>query len=146
MSEWGAIVDVVESHCRVAMPDMPAGTRGFEYSPGFPELLSDNHFPHVFTVYPLETISDRPDFLQRSVDLAIEFVLCVKGESLEKLSLRLDALVTRVTTDPTLGGLVDDCWISARDARGVFTVGEDHVRQVTQTQVASFVVQTERAA
>ncbi len=145
MSEWGAIVSAIEAHCRVAMTDLPAGQRGFEYAQGFGETLAANHMPHVFTVYPLETV-ERADFLQREVALAFEFALWTRGETLEELSLRLDAIVTRLATDPTLGGLVDDSFVSARDAQGIFAVGAGGTKQLKQEKVANFVVSTARAA
>jgi len=115
MSEWGSILEVVESELRVAMPDLPAGELGFERADGMGESLTSEKLPHVYVRDLVEGV-DEPDvdYGVEDVTILLTMALWTRDESQEAVSVRLDALRDQLRANRTLGGIVDKVNVVAR--------------------------------
>jgi len=114
MSQWGDIVDAIEAHCRTAMSDMGADEIGFERNeaPTAGELARAQ-LPHVYCWHDAEA-ADPLDYNQYAIRYAVQLDIYVRAETQEALSVRLDTLRDTIEADPTLGGLVDACYVAQR--------------------------------
>lgn len=112
MSEWGSIVDALETHVR-AVVTLPTGANGWERGVRAGQSLATGQLPHVFAHDPTETATEL-DHQQELVEMSWQLDLWTSDATQEAVALKLDAIVTRLRTDPTLGGLVDYSLVSGR--------------------------------
>lgn len=116
MSDWKPILDALEAEIRAAAPDVPGGPQGLERGQRPASDLTDPELPHVFLHSPTEQ-SNRLEHGQEQVLFEVQVELWVRGQSQEEIAARLDLLRDRVRANPTLGGLVDFAFFTARGIR-----------------------------
>ena len=108
MSEWGDILEAIETEVRAALPDLPSGADGFERQDGIGSDLPLEQLPHVY----LRTAAEAADALAGGYgaevfSLVMTFSVWTAGETKEELLVRLDAIRSRIKANPTLGDVVD---------------------------------------
>lgn len=116
MSDWGSIVEAIESAARSAVPSIPAGTAGFERGVRVGQDLRDSELPHVFAHNPTEE-STELDYGQKAVRFSIQLDMWTRGETQEQAASKLDAIRDAIQANRSLGGAVDKAWVSSRALR-----------------------------
>lgn len=113
MSEFGDVIDRLEVHWRTAEPGIPADARGFERDVRLSADLTSGEFPHVFAHDPSERTNRLPH-RQATRTVSVQFDYWTRDHTQEQVSLVLDAFRNAVEADPTLGGVVEDAYVSSR--------------------------------
>lgn len=105
MSRRGQVVAALETAVRSAMPDLPAGSAGWETTVRDGTSLTAGEVPHVFVGQIVESRDRRPygSVLER---YRVPLMVWLAGESEEAAEARRDAILDAIEGDPTLGGTV----------------------------------------
>ena len=114
MSEWGSIIDAIETEVRTAVSGIPTSTLGFERGVRPGQSLQTGEFPHVFAHDPVESREELDVGNQVLVRFSVQLDVWTRNETQEQVAVRLDAIESEIRGNPTLGGLVDFAWCSAR--------------------------------
>ena len=117
MSEWGAVIEQLESIARAQFPGLRPSLAGFERSIRPVESLTDAEIPHVFAHNPAERV-EKLDYGQESVEFSIELLYVPeKSTTQESLAVLLDNFRAVLQTNPTLGGVCERAWVRERGVR-----------------------------
>ncbi len=134
MSDFGTIIDALETRVRAAVTDMPAGDTGWERNLRIGQDLPDEQYPHAFAHDPTEVVSEL-EFGQRQIVTSVEIDLWTRGETQEALSVRLDLIDAQVAANTTLGGAVDKAAVLTRAIREFPSKDERVGIIIVQTEV-----------
>lgn len=122
MSEFGTIIDALETHWRAAEPTLPAADAGFERVLGNGHDLDADKIPHVFAHDPTEqTVELDLGQQTRAVSVQCDFWADATQES---ISATLDTFRDRIEADPTLGGIVQWSLVTLRSVVDHESVGK----------------------
>lgn len=116
MSEWGSIIDALETEVRTAVSSIPAGAVGFERGLRPGQDLKTSEFPHVFAHNPTEEVVETTHG-QKRVRFSVQLDLWTRGETQEQAATKLEAVRAEIEANRTLGGLVERCFIAVRSLR-----------------------------
>jgi hypothetical protein len=109
VSETGDRISALETIVRTALGDLPAGADGWTRGPGIGE--HQENLPHVYAHEPIDLRTEL-DWRQYALEWTIALDLWVREETQEELCVRVAAIVAGIHADPTLGGEVDDAFVS----------------------------------
>lgn len=112
MSEWGTIIDRIETLVRAAVT-IPSGEDGFERNVGDGSRLPESQLPHVYAHDPTETVTELP-FQQRRVQFQVQLDYWTRDATQESVNTDLDAIRDQILGDSTLNGAVDFAFVSSR--------------------------------
>lgn len=126
MSRWNDLMGALETVVRAATTSptaLPAGADGWERQIRAGDRLNAGQFPHVCCDVVIEDASTLPH-LQRRLTTRILLQLWTKGETLEQLETRVDAIESALLTSYTLSGAVRDISIVSKGISDATSVGE----------------------
>jgi len=112
VSDFGAVMDVLISECRTAVPAIPAGALGAERDFRLGEELRKDELPHVFVHSPAEQIELLDLQQERRTFVCTIDVWDEVGQ--EAMAVYLDAIRDRIAANRTLTSSVDYATVSAR--------------------------------
>lgn len=126
MSEWEAQIGAIEAAVRVAVPTLPAGSAGFSRDDRNLEELSITQIPHCAVVDEAEGVTDF-EYEQESRETQFGLEYWTAG-SREEAATDVEAIRDQLLVDPTLGGLVESTFVSARDLEEAIATGRQRRR------------------